>query len=140
MANYAQDSDLETYDSTISQQGVDSFEAQFTLATADVLNLIKGSWWPKATTIPLTSFDEDNLNIEQLKQLTVFKALYSYILPLLAKFLEGDVFNEKIKFYKDRFDEEWSVIQNLPLYDFDEDTSFEDSERRGPMTVRKSRG
>lgn len=140
MSNYAQDSDLEKYDSTISQQGIDSFESQFTLATADILNLIKGSWWPNATSIPLSSFSETLLNTEQLRQLTVFKALYSYILPKLAKFLEGDVFNEKITFYKDRFKEEWDVVKNLPLYDFDEDTSFEDSERRGPMTVRMSRG
>ena len=140
MADYAQDSDLDNYDETILQQGVASFKNQFTMATADVLNMIKGSWWPKATSLPLTSFSEANLNTEALRQLTVYKALYTYILPKLAKFLDGDTFNEKIKFYKERFQEEWETIKNLPLYDWDEDASFEDSERRGPMSTKVSRG
>ena len=140
MANYALDSDLEEYDSTVSEQTIDSFEDQLTKATADILNLVKSAWWPQASGLPVSSFEVANLNTEQLRQLTVFKALYSYILPKLAKFLEGDVFNEKITFYKERFKEEWDVVKNLPLYDFDEDATFEDSERRGPISVVLGRG
>lgn len=137
---YAKDSDLETYDSEVRKLGVDSFEKQLLLASEDILNKIKGEWWPSATTLSLSSFDEANLNTDALLQITVFKAFADYVFPMLSKFREGDIFQEKSKHYKERFKEEWATIKSLPLYDFDEDDTFEDSERKGPIERRLSRG
>ena len=140
MANYAQDSDLDDYDPSVRDQDGDDFTKFFTRATADVLNLIKGSWWTQATGLPVSSFDESNLNTEALRQLTVYKALYAHIYPFFATYLEGDTWLEKINAKKKLFDEEWAVIKGLPLYDLDGDDVFEDEERPGPSATRLSRG
>ena len=139
MANYAQDSDLDKYDATVRDQD-GSFLEMFTLGTADILNLIKGAWWPQATGLSLLSFDESRLNTEALRQLTVYWTLYAYICPFLATFIEGDTWLAKKDHYKERYDAEWAVVKNLPLYDFDEDDTFEDIERRGPFSTRLGRG
>ena len=137
---YAQDSDLDTYDKAVRKLSSDSFVDQLTLASNDILNLIKGTWWPNATNISLNSFDEANLNEAALLQITIFKALGDYIYPSLSQFKENDTLKAKADFYKQRFKEEWEVIKDLPLYDWDEDASFEDSERPGPFSVDLSRG
>lgn len=140
MALYAKDSDLSQYDASIMTQGVDSFEADLTEASADILNLIKSVWWPLATGEAIDTFDEANLNTSILKKVTIYKAFYSYIFPKIAKFTENDVFVKKIEFYKGLFNDEWNVIKGLPLYDFDEDATFEDHERRGPIQRSLGRG
>lgn len=136
---YAKDSDIYTYDKSLKDIGGESFAAQLLLASNDILNLIKGSWWPSATEIPLESFDEANLDEAALVQITVFKALGDYIFPGLSKFTEADTFKAKAEHYQNRFKEEWATIKGLPLYDFDEDTVHEDTERPGPFVHRISR-
>ncbi len=139
MALYAQDSDLDGYDSSIRAQGEDSFEAQLTKASEDILNLIKTAWWPEASGLGIDQFVEANLNAAVLKKITIYKAFYEYIFPMLSKFTEGDVFLKKIDFYDARFKDEWLVVKGLPLYDFDESTTFDEDERRGPIQWRTSR-
>jgi hypothetical protein len=137
---YAQDDDLDKYDNKVRNQGIDSYNDQLLLASNDILNLIKTSWWFDASGLSLDSFEEDRLNTAALEQLTVYKAFYSYIFPLLSKFTEGDTLVAKIEFYEKKFMEEWNVVKSLPLYDFDDDTLFEDDERRGPIRRRLVRG
>ena len=137
---YAQDSDLDTYDKEVRSLSSDTFVNQLNLASGDILNLIKGTWWPSSTNISLSSFDEANLNEAALLQITVFKALGDYIYPSLSQFGENDNLKTKADFFKARYLEEWEAIKNLPLYDFDEDASFEDTERPGPFSVDLSRG
>ena len=140
MANYAKDSDLIKYDAKVMDQGEDTFLDQLTFATGDILNLIKTGWWEEASGLPIDSFDETKLNVAALEKLTVYKAFYEYIFPKLSKFTEGDTFLAKIDFYEKRFKEEWLVVKSLPLYDFDNSDTFEDSERRGPIQRRRARG
>jgi hypothetical protein len=140
MANYATTSDLEEYDKEVNDQGVDSWEDQLTKATADILNLIKSAYWPQATTAPLSTFDEANLNTEALRQLTVYWALTNYIYPFLSTDMDGDIWTKREDKYKKKYDQEWSVVKGLPLYDWDEDDSFEEEERRGPVIARFARG
>ena len=90
--------------------------------------------------MPVYSFDEANLNTEALRQLCVYKTLYTHIYPSLSTYLEGDVWLNKIEAFKKLYNEEWAVVKGLPLYDFDEDTEFEDVERRGPFMTRLRRG
>lgn len=139
MSLYAKDSDLDKYDAKV-REGADTYLSQLTFASNDILNLIKTVWWAEATGLPLSSFDEDNLNTVALEKVTVYKAFYEYIFPLKSKFTEGDSYLEKIKFYEARFKDEWNVVKGLPLYDFDEDSSFDDDERRGPIQRSTSRG
>ena len=140
MSLYAQDSDLEKYDSKIMDQGEDSFINQLTQASEDILNLIKTGWWEDASGLPIDSFDETKLNTAALEKITVYKAFYEYIFPKLSKFTEGDTFLAKIDFYEKRFKDEWLIVKSLPLYDFDESSSFEDNERRGPIQRKMARG
>ena len=140
MALYAEDSDLDEYDATIHNQGINSFESQLTKASNDILNLIKTAWWPEASGLDIDQLDEANLNEAALQKVTIYKAFYEYIYPSLSKFTEGDTFLERINFYRERFKEEWTVIKGLPLYDFDENTTFDDDERRGPIQRRTARG
>lgn len=127
---YAEDTDLQVYEADILELGVESFEAQLTLASADILNLIKSEWWPQASSEPLSSFDEDLLNVAAIKQLTIYKAFADYIFPKLASFVEDDTHLAKAEFYEKKYDKEWLIVSSLPIYDFDEDTVFEDDERR----------
>ena len=135
MANYAEDTDLQVYETKLLEEsGVTSFEAQLTLASSDILNKIKSAWWPQASpTSTISDFDESKLNVNIIKQLTVYKAFADYIFPKLANFMEDDTFLKKAEFYKEKYREEWDVVKGLPLYDFDGDDGFEDSERRGPI-------
>lgn len=139
MANYAKDSDLDKYDANV-RKGVDTYIDQLTFASDDILNLIKTAWWPEATGLSLISFDEARLNVVVLEKVTVYKAFYEYIYPLKSKFTEGDSFLERIEFYEARFKDEWIVVKGLPIYDFDDDSSFDDDERRGPIQRRLARG
>ena len=59
---YAKDSDVEVYEKTLRDLGVQSSADHLFLASDDVLNWIKGVWWPGVTTKPLTQFDEQYLN------------------------------------------------------------------------------
>jgi len=51
-----------------------------------------------------------------------------------------DAFSKRMSFYEGRFKDEWAMLKNLPLYDFDQDAVFEDIERRGPIPRRVIRG
>lgn len=137
---YAKDSDVYEYDSSLKDAGKESFEKLLIKASNDILNLIKGVWWPSATSLPLTSFDEARLNEEALLQLTVYKAFADYIFPSLSKFSEGDIFKAKADHYAGKFKDEWATVKGLALYDFDESSSFEDDERPGPFVHRIARG
>ena len=145
MAVYATDADLITYADDILDHGVASFTSELTRASADVLNLIKAEWWPQAISgkvnssydyglIPPT-LDESKINTAELKQITIYRAFGFHIYPRLSKFSDsdGDSFSRRGEFYRDMFKDEWNRIKNLPLYDFDGDSSFEDIERRGPI-------
>lgn len=139
MSLYAKDSDLIKYDAKVMTQGEDTFLDQLTFASDDILNLIKTGWWEEASGLPISSFDETKLNVAALEKLTVYKAFYEYIFPKLSKFTEGDTFLAKIDFYEKRFKEEWLIVKSLPLYDLDDDDTFEDGERRGPIQRRRAR-
>ena len=150
MAAYAEDFDLKEYDDDIFDHNVSSFEAEIIRASADVLNKIKSEWWPKAiesvssedhdTGLMPATLDEQYLNTAALKQITIFRALFAYIYPRLSTFIDGDTSREKAAHYKTMFNDEWKVIKGLPLYDFDKDSTFEDTERRGPIGRRLVRG
>lgn len=136
MANYAQDSDIyAVIDITPSASG--EFEDELTTATRDVLAKIKSAFWPPRD---ISTFDVDNLDTTALLQLTVYRALGWYICPSLEKYVGGETgsWGRHAERFKDMFKEEWTIVQQLPIYDFDEDAVFEDTERQ-PKIVRRIR-
>jgi hypothetical protein len=137
---YAKDSDVEVYEKTLRDLGVQSSADHLSLASDDVLNWIKGVWWPGVTTKPLTQFIELYLNDAALKQATVFKALGDYIFDSVSSFMENDTLQAKAEKYQKKYKAELLVIQGLALYDFDKSNTFDDDERPSTFSHRISRG
>jgi hypothetical protein len=154
MPNYATNADLQKLLPDILDHGVADFTDQLTLATADVLELIKVDWFREAandyygytagykrgTYFP--TLDEAYLDTSNLVNLTCYRALARYIFPMLTKdadFDAQDAYAIKMDRYQAYFEDEWKVVQRMPLYDFDKDSAFEDVERhdqRGRRVVR----
>lgn len=148
MTDYASDSDLVGYADDILDHGVVTFTAELTRASADVLNLIKAEWWPNAITgkssetmdygLVGPTLTEANLNHAALKQITIYRALGFHVYPRLSKMSDndGDSFSRRGEFYRGMYSDEWKLIKHLPLYDFNGDSAFDDTERRGPIGRR----
>jgi len=153
MAAYASDTDLETFIPSILENGVVSFDVQLQLASDDVLEMVKVKWWVNAVssryalnreTTDWSSyfprFDEALLNTVQLKNLTCYRAFHKYICPMLTGDADdADEWTRKEERYKIYFDEEWDKITRMPLYDFNQDSAFDDIERRQGGGVRLQR-
>lgn len=137
MANYAENSDI--YDVIdITPSGSSEWEDELTLATRDVLAKIKSSFWPPRD---ISTFDEANLDTTALLKMTVYRALGWYICPSLEKYIEGETgaWGRQAERFKEMYKEEWTIVQQLPIYDFDEDASFEDTERQPRIQRRTGR-
>lgn len=143
MKAYITDADLAKHVEDINEHDEESrdWTNQINFATEDVLNKIKSDWWNQVASAGLT-IDEDLLNTDALTNLAVYRTLGFYALPFLSTQMDkdGDSFSRKAEFYRDRYKEEWELVKELPLYDFDQDSQFEDSERQGPIVRELARG
>jgi hypothetical protein len=138
MANYALDSDI--YDViTIDPLPSNALVDELTTATRDVLAKIKSDFWPPRN---ISNFDEANLDTDALLKITVYRALGWYICPSLEKFDDGEegAWSRHAAHFRMMFEEEWLIIQQLPIYDFNEDSVFEDTERQGLIAKTWARG
>lgn len=137
MANYALDSDI--YDVIeITPSASNTWEDELTLATRDVLAKIKTDFWRDRD---ISDFDEANLDTTALLQMTVYRALGWYICPSLEKYVGGEVgsWGRQAERFKSMYKDEWDIVQQLPIYDFDEDAVFEDTEIQPKVTRRTRR-
>lgn len=118
-----------------------SWADQIQFATDDVLNKIKADWWEQLQGRG-TELDESLLNTAALEKLAAYRTLGFYACPYLAKEEDedGDRWSRLADKYEKRYQEEWDIVKSLPLYDFDEDTEFEDEERQGPIVRKLARG
>ena len=152
MAVYATDSDLFEHAPELANTGVGSWSDALIYASSDILNMIKASWWPYASSgVPsgenydysLTNpvLDESKINEPALKNLTCYIAMSTYIYPRLSNMVnkDGDAHIRRAEFYTKRSQEEWKIVQQLPLYDFNNDTTFTDVERKGSIVMRIKR-
>ena len=137
MANYADDSDI-YYFIRIEPSPSNAWLDELTLATRDVLAKVKSDFWPPRN---ITTFDENNLDTASLLKLTVYRALGWYICPSLEKYANGEKgkWGHKADDFKKMYDDEWLIVQQLPIYDFNEDDVFDDSERQGLIAKRFTR-
>jgi hypothetical protein len=125
---FATQNDLHEYTPEVFGQGVDDWTTELALAETDVINLIRIRYWNKYETPSL--FNSARLTESQWTKATVYKALFSYVLPKLSTFRpEGDPFQNQLSFYKERFEEEFELQFGVGiLYDKDGDGTVQDGE------------
>lgn len=120
---FAVNENLHEYVPEVFDQGVDDWAPELAKAETDVVNQIKMTWWNKYE--DPAQFDKTKLTESQWTKATVYKALYTYILPKLSTFRpEGDPFYNQLEFYKERFAEEFAVQFGVGVdYDHNNDGS-----------------
>jgi len=150
----AADSDLQKVRPDILTHGVASWSDQLGFAGADVLNLMKSSWWVNAVARHFNReivdimgsltpiMDVTKINDSELVNLVCYRALARYVYPAISidKDADGDAFSRRMTRYEEAYEEEWERVSLLPLYDFNSDGQFTDIERRGPVRRRVARG
>ena len=134
------DADVLAYEPDINQYGIQSFADEHAKTRADILRILRIDWWPRhrnvldqyRTTTTSVEMDETLLTESQFTKAAVYHVLAYYILPKLSKFTpDGDVFREKMEYYRARFNEEINyVLRDGVSYDFNDDGTVSDSEKQ----------
>jgi len=136
------DADVLAYEPDILEYGIQSFSTEHSKTRADILRILRIDWWPRhrnvigkyAINIIDTNLEMDDSKVteSQFTRAAVYHVLAYYILPKLTKFTpEGDVFREKMEYYRARFNEEIDyILKDGVEYDFDADGVVEDTEKQ----------
>lgn len=150
MTIWAVDADLTDYEISVVADlpnGQADWAEEIARGQDDILERIRNDWWEQHvakkyydTSNGYPEMDEALLNTAALKQITCYQSFARYIMPKLARFSdEDDSYTRKIAFYTEEVEREYNKIKNLALYDFDEDSSFDYTERTGPVQRRLAR-
>jgi hypothetical protein len=134
------DTDVLTYEPDITQYGIQSFADEHAKTRSDILRILRVNWWPRhrntldkyKTVSTGLEMDDTKLTESQFTRAAVYHVLAYYILPKLSKFTpDGDVFREKMEYYRARFNEEIDmVLRDGPEYDFDGDGTVSETEKQ----------
>jgi len=139
VANFTTDSDLEQYEPDIKNYGIQDFSDLHALSTADIKRDIEIEWWPRAnygrydlSAGTTTSFEDSLLVSSQWTRAAVFHVLGFYVYPRLSTFdPNGDVFREKMAYYRQEYRNEFDKILRLGIkYDFDSSGDITTSEKK----------
>jgi hypothetical protein len=139
VANFTTDSDIEQYEPDIKNYGIQDFSDLHALSTADVKRDIEIEWWPRAnfgrydiTTNSVLSMDDNLLQDSQWTRAAVYHVLGHYIYPRLSTFSpEGDVFREKMAFYRQEYKTEFDkILRQGVKYDYDSSGTITESEKK----------
>ena len=139
MANYSTDSDLEQYEPDIKNYGIQDFSDLHALSKSDILRDIEIEWWPRAgygrydiTTGSIAEMEDSLLQDSQWTRAAVYHVLGFYIYPRLSTFdPNGDVFREKMAFYRQEYKTEFEKILRLGVkYDYDSSGTITTSEKK----------
>ena len=139
MANYSSDSDLEQYEPDIKNYGIQDFSDLHALSTADLKRDIEIEWWPRAgygrydiSTGSVAEMEDSLLQDSQWTRAAVYHVLGFYIYPRLSTFdPNGDVFREKMAFYRQEYKTEFDKILRLGVkYDYDSSGTITASEKK----------
>jgi hypothetical protein len=140
--------DIEEYYPDVFDNGIQEFDQFFTKTQNDIYRRLRIDWFPKRQYDRLIDIDFGIRQVEEMNEsllvdsqftrAAVFHCLAYYILPQLTKFSpEGDQFVEMMKYYKERYEEEWQLIlRDGVKYDFNEDGVIDPRERRQVNTIR----
>jgi len=139
VANFTTDSDLEQYEPDIKNYGIQDFSDLHALSTADVKRDIEIEWWPRAnygrydiSAGTTTSFEDSLLVDSQWTRCAVYHVLGFFVYPRLSTFSpEGDVFREKMAYYRQEYKTEFDkILRQGVKYDFDSSGTITTSEKK----------
>jgi hypothetical protein len=141
MATFATDTDLLEYEPDIQKYGIAEFDSDHEKTYDDLIRLLNIRWFPKAQhgQVDISVIGTSNqrlspsmLTASQFKRAAVYHVLAYYIYPKLSKFEEEiDVFERKMNYYKQKFEEEFDLILRLGVeYDLDSSGDISEAERQ----------
>ena len=140
MATFATDTDLLEYEPDIQKYGIAEFDSDHEKSYDDIIRLLNVRWWPKANYgqvdisiigTSITKLSPSMLTSSQFTRASVYHVLAYYIYPKLSKFEEEiDVFERKMNYYKQKFEEEFDLILRAGVeYDLDSSGDISEAER-----------
>lgn len=131
-------SDIREYMPDVEDYGIQSYDDFFEKTRQDIFRRLRIDWFNSRrhnqyrmiNTGPAVDMDTDRLDETQFTRTAVFHCLAYYILPQLTKWNpDGDQFNSMMAYYKERYNEEWSlVLEDGVKYDDNDDEIFTSSE------------
>jgi len=140
MSQFANDDNLIEYEPQIKEFGIQSFSDLHEKTYDDIIRLLNIEWFPTAeygkydiTIIGAkTKLSPSKLTTSQFTRAACYHVLAYYIYPKLSSWaIEGDSFLEKMKYYKEKFREEFDLILKAGVeYDVDSSGTISDSERQ----------
>ena len=138
MATFAADSDLLEYEPDIASYGIQQFTELHEKTYDDIIRLLRIEWWPRADygryDLSIVSgrptMNEDLVLKSQFIRAACYHVMAFYIYPRLSTFdPQGDVFREKMAYYKEKFRDEFDLcLREGVKYDFDSSGTITDSE------------
>lgn len=140
MSQFANDDNLIEYEPQIREFGIQSFSDLHEKTYDDIIRLLNIEWFPTAEygkyDISIigskTKLSPSKLTTSQFTRAACYHVLAYYIYPKLSTFdPNGDAFREKMKYYKEKFREEFDLILKSGVeYDVDSSGTISDSERQ----------
>jgi len=140
MSQFANDDNLIEYEPQIKEFGVQSFSDLHEKTYDDIIRLLNIEWFPTAEygkyDISIigakTKLSPSKLTTTQFTRAACYHVLSYYIYPRLSTFApESDTFREKMRYYKEKFREEFDLILKSGVeYDIDSSGTVSDSERQ----------
>ena len=140
MSQFANDDNLIEYEPQIREFGIQSFSDLHEKTYDDIIRLLNIEWFPTAEygkyDISIigskTKLSPSKLTTSQFTRAACYHVLAYYIYPKLSSFdPNGDAFREKMKYYKEKFREEFELILKSGVeYDVDSSGTISDSERQ----------
>ena len=138
MATFAADSDLLEYEPDIASFGIQQFTELHEKTYDDIIRLLRIEWWPRAdygrydlsVVTGRPNMNEDLVMKPQFTRAACYHVMAYYIYPRLSTFdPQGDVFREKMAYYKEKFRDEFDLcLREGVKYDFDSSGTITDSE------------
>ena len=141
MSTFANETNILEYEPDIQKYGIAEFDDLHEKSYEDIIRLLNIKWWPKANygkydiTIVGSSNERlspSRLTASQFTRASVYHTLGYYVYPRLSTFdPDGDMFREKMTYYKQAFETEMDLILRAGVeYDIDSSGSIDDSERQ----------
>lgn len=140
MTQFANDDNLIEYEPQIKEFGIQSFKDLHEKTYDDIIRLLNIDWFPKSeygkfdlkVVGSANKLSPSMLTNSQFTRAACYHVLAYYIYPRLATFdPAGDAFTEKMKYYKEKFKEEFDLILRSGVeYDIDSSGNVSDSERQ----------
>ena len=129
MAIFTED-DIVEYFPDLHNYGIQDFSDMISKTESDIHRLLRIEWFPSLRAAGTGDYDPTRVKESQLTRSAVYYCLFKYILPQLTQWaVEGDSFQTQIEFYKNAFFDEFDLTKRELFYDWNDDGSYDESER-----------